>query len=313
MDDQQIVALRPARNALDPWRPYASLVEPEPGPDGRLAQVATIFLTNRECPFRCLMCDLWRNTLVEPTPLGAIPAQIDLALAELPPAERIKLYNAGNFFDPLAIPRADHGPIAERLQAFATVVVENHPRMCGSVCGEFRRRLSGELEVALGLETIQPEVLPRLNKRMTVDDFDRAVEGLLRDDIAVRVFVLLRPPFVDEEQGVEWCLRSVDHALRRGARTVAIIPTRGGNGALEQLAARGDFAPPRLRSLETALETALSWRRGTVLADLWDLERLESCAHCGAARRERLRQMNLGQRIPAPIVCDACGEPERPR
>ena len=42
--------------------------------------------------------------------------------------------------------------------------------------------------VALGLETVHPQVLPALNKQMTLDDFAQAVDYLLRHDIAVRAF-----------------------------------------------------------------------------------------------------------------------------
>lgn len=63
------------------------------------------------------MCDLWTSTLPGDTPRGAIPAQIRAALAELPPARRIKLYNAGSFFDPKAIPPDDDGEIADLLGA----------------------------------------------------------------------------------------------------------------------------------------------------------------------------------------------------
>src|SRR5688572_5975141 len=88
-----------ARIQLDPYRPYAWLVEEECAHNGEVVPVATVFLTNRECPWRCLMCDLWRNTLTETVPLGAIPAQIDFALSQLTPARQIKLYNSGSFFD----------------------------------------------------------------------------------------------------------------------------------------------------------------------------------------------------------------------
>src|SRR5262245_33357486 len=102
-----ILARRGPKNALDPWRPYASHREEEFGETGALIPTATIFLTNKECPYRCLMCDLWQNTLDRRTPAGAIPAQIASALADLPPARQIKLYNAGNFFDNQAIPPED--------------------------------------------------------------------------------------------------------------------------------------------------------------------------------------------------------------
>ena len=76
--DRWILSQRPERTALDPRRPYAFHVENERAASGDLVPVATIFLTNRECPWRCLMCDLWRNTLTEDVPPGAIPEQIEL-------------------------------------------------------------------------------------------------------------------------------------------------------------------------------------------------------------------------------------------
>ena len=85
--DADILAARPPKQRLDPWQPYAFLVEPERTASGVIEDVATIFLTNKECPFRCTMCDLWKYTLDERVPLGAIPAQIDHALERLPAAK----------------------------------------------------------------------------------------------------------------------------------------------------------------------------------------------------------------------------------
>jgi radical SAM enzyme (TIGR01210 family) len=237
-------------------------------------------------------------------PAGAIPAQIDYALARLPPAEQIKLYNSGNFFDPLAIPRGDHAAIAERVRGFTNVIVENHPKMCGDECLRFRDRLGTRLEVALGLETVHPQVLAALHKRMTLADFDRAVEFLLAGSIAVRAFILLRPPLLSEEEGREWALASVEHAFRLGIGCCSIIPTRVGNGIMEQLERQGHFEPPRLASLEAVLEEGISLGRGRLFVDLWDAERLASCARCGPRRIERLREMNLAQQVLPRIACD---------
>ena len=303
----QVLAARGEKNAVDPYRPYAFLVEPECAASGRVEDVATLFLTNRECPFRCLMCDLWRNTTDQTVPVGAIPAQIDYALERLGPARHIKLYNSGNFFDPRAIPREDHAAIAERVRGFETVIVENHPRFCSEACGAFQERIGTQLEVAIGLETIHPEVLPRLNKQMTLADYDRAVERLLADGIRVRTFILLRPPGLSEEAGVEWALKSVEHAFSIGVDCCAVIPTRGGNGIMEQLAAAGTYAAPSLSSLEAVLDAGLAMRRGRVFVDLWDVEQFFDCPACGPARAERLEQMNLTQ-TPLPRVVCECGE-----
>ena len=53
---------------------------------GIIEDTAIIFLTNRECPFHCLMCDLWKNTTDVSLPAGAIPEQIEWALKQLPEA-----------------------------------------------------------------------------------------------------------------------------------------------------------------------------------------------------------------------------------
>ena len=306
--DRWILDRRPPRKPLDPFHAYAALVEDEPSESGEIVPVVTIFLTNRECPWRCLMCDLWKNTLTEGVPSGAIPAQIREALAGLPPARRIKLYNAGSFFDPRAIPPGDFEEIARLVRPYERVVVESHPALVGEACLRFRDHVGGRLEVAMGLETVHPEVLPRLNKRMTLEQFASAAAFLESAGIALRVFVLAGLPFVDERGGLDWTCRSLVHAFDHGASTVAIIPTRAGNGALDALAAEGRFAQPRLGVLEDGVEFGLGLKRGRVFADLWDLERFSRCGACFAQRAARLARMNLEQRVLPRVSCATCGE-----
>ena len=293
--DEWILAQRPPRNAVSADRPYAYLVEPE-AIAGGLVDVATIFLTNRECPFRCLMCDLWKNTLETSVTRGQIPGQIRWALAQLPPAQHLKLYNAGNFFDAQAIPPEDHAEIARLAAAFKRVIVECHPRLVGRRCWEFRDLLRGRLEVALGLETVHPDVLPRLNKQMTLDDFARAARALNAEGVAVRAFILVRLPFLSDAEGLEWAKRSLDYAFSLNVECCSLIPTRAGNGALEELERQGQFAPPSLESLEQVLEYGLSLRAGRVFLDLWDIDRVSPDAPNRAKRIARLAHMNLTQR-----------------
>jgi radical SAM enzyme (TIGR01210 family) len=297
LSDEWVLARRPPRSSLSADRPYARLVEPETAADGRVVDVATLFLTNRECPFRCLMCDLWKNTLTESVAVGQIPEQIRWALAQLPPAQHLKLYNAGSFFDPRAIPPQDYVEIARLAAPFERVIVECHPRLVGRRCSEFRAMLSSELEVAMGLETVHPEVLPRLNKQMTLDDFARAALALRSEGIAIRAFILVRPPYLTDEEGQEWARRSLDFAFAHGVECCSLIPTRAGNGAMEELARQGHFAPPSLDSLEAAMEYGLALRAGRVFLDLWDIGGVSPNAPNRTKRVERLTRMNRSQRI----------------
>src|SRR6202012_4926683 len=104
-------------NAVNILRPWHFLQEQELGPSG-VETVNTLFLTGKECAFKCLMCDLWKNTLDEPTPKGAILRQLDHALSQLPDGDVIKLYNSSNFFDPNAVPPEDYPGIIERVQSY---------------------------------------------------------------------------------------------------------------------------------------------------------------------------------------------------
>jgi len=267
-------------------RAYASVWEEEPDASGALVPTAVVFLTNRECPFRCVMCDLWVNTLDESVPRGAIPGQIRRALDTLPAVSQIKLYNAGSFFDPGAIPPEDDEGIADVVAGCERVIVEAHPAFLAGVHGErclrFRDRLRGRLEVAVGLETANAEVLARLNKRMTLDSFRQAAAFLAANDIDLRVFILLNPPFLTGPDAVEWACRSIDFAVECGASVCSVIPTRSGNGAVEAL---GDaYEAPDLDGLERVVEYGVSLGQCRVFADLWDMA------------SPRLREMNRTQR-----------------
>jgi hypothetical protein len=306
--DAWIVAHRGKRNNVDPRQPNAFFVEDERGATGEIMPTATVFLTNRECPWRCVMCDLWRNTLTETVPPGAIPQQIDYALLRLPAARQIKLYNSGSFFDPHAIPPEDYPAIAMRVGGFERVIVECHPALVGEACIRFRDSLGGRLEVAMGLETAHPEILARLNKRMTTEQFESAARFLRAHEIDLRVFILVKPPFMQEQDAVEWAVRSLRFAFDCGATAATLIPTRGGNGAMEELIAAGDFSPPALKTVEAAAAHGVSLKQGRVFVDLWDAEASPCCTHCRKLRIARLSAMNIEQTILPAIECDHCME-----
>ncbi|HEY7514575.1 MAG TPA: hypothetical protein VIC87_08860, partial [Vicinamibacteria bacterium] len=163
------------------------------------------------------------------------------------------------------------------------------------------------LEVAMGLETAHRESLARLHKKMTLDDFRQAADYLKAREVALRVFLLVHPPFIPSAEREESLASSVAFAFSCGASVVSLIPTRSGNGAMEALTPQGSFEPSTLSDLERALEVARSRARGRLLADVWDLERLATCPRCFFDRAERLRLQNLQQRGLPPVPCDACG------
>jgi radical SAM enzyme (TIGR01210 family) len=309
--DRRIRALRPPKPYVDPSHAHGWLLEEERRPNSVRERALTVFLAGAECPFTCSFCDLWRWTIDGPTPNGAIPAQLQAVLGAVEPQriDRLKLYNASNFFDRRAVPQADLPRIAALAASFGAVTVESHASTIGATTLDFARLLAPPLEVAIGLETIHPVAAKQLNKRLDLARFDQAASFLTANGIDLRVFVLLGAPYVPAEESVAWTIRTVEYAVKRGASAVAIIPVRGGNGELERLQSLRAFTPPTLRQLEAALDACVHFGSCVVTADLWDVEKLHGCATCSAARIERIRRINLiGSPQPA-IDCASCDVP----
>jgi len=56
--DRFVVERRGPRPNHDPWRYQGLILEDERAATGTIDRLATVFLTGRECPWRCAMCDL---------------------------------------------------------------------------------------------------------------------------------------------------------------------------------------------------------------------------------------------------------------
>jgi uncharacterized Fe-S cluster-containing MiaB family protein len=148
--------------------------------------------------------------------------------------------------------------------------------------------------------------LEKINKRITVQDFRRSALFLRQNEISIRAFLLVGVPFVPRREQTYWVERSMEVAFASGASVVSLIPTRLGNGALEELNAAGKFREPLLEELEMAQEFGLRLKAGRVFGDTWEAERFSRCARCGGARVNRIERMNLSQMIEPRVECD-CG------
>mgnify|MGYP001814676825 FL=1 len=278
----------PSRPSLSWRRPVMVTEESEPSPQGPIP-ATTVFLTASPCPIGCRMCDLHRNTLPGPVPPGAIPEQIDAALVGRPRSGWLKLYNSGNFFDPQSIPQTDYEAIARRCTDFSRLVVENHPRFGQDRLLRFRDLLAVPLEVAVGLETVQPRWLDRLGKRMTRDDFDRYAKWLSSQGVDLRVFLIIGAPGISVQESVRWVRLSIRHAVMASARHISLIPARVGEG----WGGRGDRLP--CLSTETLAEIQrFALRdvdgRAMVTIDLWDIDQRDPGFN-------ELQQRNLDQLV----------------
>lgn len=259
------------RSTLSPSAAYLVLDESEADGCGAIVPTTTIFLTASQCPVGCHMCDLHQNTLLTATPRGAIVQQIDKALLHRPRRGWIKLYNSGNFFDPRSIPPDDYAEIAKRCEGFSKVVVENHPKFGVERLRRFQSMVSSPLEVAVGLETVQPRWLHRLGKQMSRDDFDQYARFLASLQVDLRVFLIVGVPGSSVAEAIRWSRLSVRHAIAQGARHISLIPARSGHGWNGQADQLPEITLNALLDLQQqAMQDCAG--QAVVTVDLWDLD-----------------------------------------
>ncbi|MGI9470824.1 MAG: hypothetical protein ACR2NZ_04790 [Rubripirellula sp.] len=274
------------RQSLSPDKPYLVIHEPEPDGQGGQVETTTVFLTVSSCPIGCSMCDLHLNTLPTATPVGAVPRQIETAVADSD-AKWLKLYNSGNFFDPRSIPPRDHRAIAQHCQRFERVIVENHPRFGLQRLQEFQQLMPMQIEVAVGLETVQPRWLKRLGKQMSRDEFGAYANVLRERGIDLRVFLILGVPGISARESIRWARLSVRHAIASSARHISIIPARSGHGWNGQSDQLPTFSLDQLGEIQHQLLTDADGQAAITL-DLWDVDR-------NREQRAKLQRANLEQ------------------
>ncbi|TWU66871.1 hypothetical protein V7x_24420 [Crateriforma conspicua] len=310
MHRQETIGPLIQRNPVSADSAYHAFWECEAAGCRNSADVLTIMLSVSACPIRCTMCDLWRNTLVTKTPPGAVPHQIQHAIERLrvdaPESSRsgsvdrprwIKLYNSGCFFDPSSIPPDDYESIGRLVSGFDRVIVENHPRFDQGRLQKFARHIDGQLEIAVGLETVQPRWLSRMKKRMTRDTFDDYAMRLRSNDVDLRVFLIWGVPGISHQEASKWTVMSALHASRMGARHISIVPARRGNGWGEFKQAIPDANPMVLAGLQQQLIRRIG-HHTVVTVDLWDMDsdqpgdEREALEQIGELNQRQDRSMN---------------------
>jgi archaeosine synthase beta-subunit len=296
-------AQRPPKPALDPFAEPGWLLDEERQPSGEKATSLTVFLLGRECPFTCVFCDLWQHTLDYDTPPGALPRQLELALAAarleagaLPgaaPARLLKLYNASNFFEARAVPPVDDPALLGLARGFGKLVVESHAKLLGTRCLAWAEKLEGRLQVAIGFESAHPGVLEKIGKGIVARDLRRAAGFLAAAGIGLRAFVLIGAPFLGRAERPEWTRRTCELALELGAEQVVLIPLRPSPGKLEQLVASGEVALPDLEEVAETVDLCAPLAPARILLDGWDLARLATPGS-GASLLARLVRFAAG-------------------
>lgn len=260
----------------------------------------TIILRTRGCHWnQCLMCGYSQDADKRVTAKN-LENQFDYALGKFEDTfDIVKIFTSGSFFDEREIPRDIREHIYQRVadNGVKKLSVESRPEFIN------RDKLidNGVVpEVGIGLETSNDFIREHcINKGFTFENFRKAA-SLLRDANAmVKVYLLLKPPFLSEREAIEDAVNSALD-VKEYADVVSINPTNiPSRTYIEVLWRKGMYRPPWLWSMVEVVKK-IREEGIEVMADPvagGKVRGPHNCGKCDGQFSKAIRDFSLSQNI----------------
>ncbi len=238
-------------------------------------EAGVVILPTRGCRWGlrsgCAMCGYVNDSASSPPAEEQLLHNLDTALAALGGVRYLKIFNSGSFFDTLEISREAAAGLLSRLngRGIERVQVESRPEfITEDVLAAAKDALDAQLEVGLGVETTSDAIRRDcVNKNATTQDFQRAIEACVDSGVLVKGYLLLKPPFLTEDEAVGDTLKSAEELVEMGASRISINPLNVQSGTLvEYLWKRKEYRPPWLWSVIEVLRKASETLRVPVIS-----------------------------------------------
>ncbi len=212
----------------------------------------------------CTMCGFVYDSACTPPEASDLIAQLEKALQRADKLEHfmLKIFTSGSFLDTREVSEEVRGMVLDRLDKddrIFKVIVESRPEfVTDKDLKDCRQHLQDtEFEVAVGLETSSDSIRSNsINKGFTFKDFTTAADNAKDNGVSMKTYLLLKPPFISEGEGLEDIVRTIDDAASY-SQTISINLCNVQRGTyVEYLFQRGQYRPPWLWSIVEILKRA---------------------------------------------------------
>lgn len=255
--------------AADPTQYVRLWKEDDVAEDGP-ARALTLILRTRGCTWdyqhSCTMCGYFVDVLPKKLSPDDLLTQWRRALAQHTSETLLKIYTGGNFLDDAEVfPEARLGILRDAATRFRKVTVETRPEYVRpEIVHPMVEALStggAKLELAIGLESSSDVVCDQaINKGYGFREFVEGARVAHAEGARVKTYLLLKPPFLTEDEAVEDMVSSIRDAAPH-SDVLSVNPTNVQSHTLvDQLYRRREYRPPWLWSVLEVL------RRGKPLS-----------------------------------------------
>lgn len=289
--------------------------------DGKARPTLTLILRTRGCTWDyqhgCTMCGYFVETAHRKVTAEQLGAQWERALAERREEEVLKIYTGGNFLDPAEVmPEVQRAIVARAAESFRLIIVESRPEYCeearlrelADLCAPHGARLM----IAIGLESSSDEVCDKaINKGYGFSQFVEAAQTCRRVGVGVKAYLLLKPPFLTEDETVEDIVRSIRDAAPH-SDIVSVNPTNVQKHTLvESLWKQREYRTPWLWSVVEVLQRGRAFAEGRVLkSDPVGGGSIRGAHNCGRCDAELIRLIDGWNETQDPAFLDTAEKVE---
>jgi radical SAM enzyme (TIGR01210 family) len=239
------------------------------------------------------------------------------------------IYNSGSFFNESELPphvRDRMIGLVAKTKGIEKLILETRPEyLTPQAVEDVAKLLEGKtLEIAVGLETKSDEIRELcVNKNFTLQQFREHVEEICRL-VPVLIYVLIKPPFLTEQEGIDDAIATARFALEElGASAVSFEPlSKQRHTLVERLCDRHLWRLPWLWSVVEVIQGAHSIAEGTggeiriggyeylprPVQTAYNGEGYQECKHgCNEAIREAISHYNTSGDLDALHEIPDCG------
>ena len=297
---------RPAPAAPDAARHYVREWTEDEAIGTERVRAFVLILKTRGCYWAdvkgCTMCGYSRDTLGRSATPAELTEQLSRALARYHDEPYVKVYTSGSFLDDREVDAASRERIVSAFSGRARrFLLETLPEFATAEnLRPLRAAFSGELEVALGLESTDPVVLSKyVHKSAAPEEYLSAADRVRALGLRAKAYLLLKPPYLTESESVDDVVRSIEEAAAH-FETISINPVHIQNGTVvEWLFRRGRYRPPWLWSVVDALQRGARVRGAARLVSFPTAGGLprgpHNCGRCDARVLAGIEASSLGQ------------------
>jgi hypothetical protein len=140
----------------------------------------------------------------------------------------LNIFNNGSFLNDNELPSVARNKILCMIRnnkSIKKLLIESRPEyITKPIVQEMKSLLPDtEIEIAIGLETTDDlRRIISINKGFSLSQFIKAAKIIIKENIDLRSYILLKPPFYSEKEAIDDAVKSIKTAFTLGVKTVSL-------------------------------------------------------------------------------------------